>query len=135
MSHAYYLNCLFDANIREGALERAAGELYGKRYDGFLVSSGVSGMFGAILAHRMQKKLVVARKANVSTHSSYKAENLEEGDRLIFIDYIIDSGSTLEDCLRTVRSRKREFKFVGAYFYDSNKYMTASDLKSRYHIK
>lgn len=136
-AHAYYLNSLFKEEQRKAALKDARKALRGKRFDAILISGGVSGIFGAILANAMKKQLVVARKAKDGTHSSYLVENIEGAHKMVFIDDLCSTGATLKYCAEQVKSWRtnpKEGKIVGAYFYDANKYYDNGDILDVYGV-
>lgn len=129
--HASYLENVFHASWRALALKQSKAALKGRKFNGILVSAGVSGMLGVLLAHQLKKKLVVARKTNDGSHSSYKVENIYTGDRLIFIDDLISSGHTLRHCIDSAR-KVRQFTLVGAYTYATDRYYEPEDLAQRF---
>jgi adenine/guanine phosphoribosyltransferase-like PRPP-binding protein len=131
--HAYYLNNLFDKKLRAAAIKLAKEKLKDKEFDGFLVSGGVSGFMGALLAHQMKKKLVVARKEGDGSHSAYKVENIAKGDRLIFLDDLISGGYTFKHCVELARD-KGPFKLVGAYLYECGGFRSAKALQETYGV-
>jgi pyrimidine operon attenuation protein/uracil phosphoribosyltransferase len=100
------------------------------KFDGFVVT-GVSGVaMGAILARSMRKELIIVRKDNDGTHSSYSVENYHHGKSYIFLDDLIASGRTYQNVklsLDICRDKKylygdknltNKSKLIGAIFYD-----------------
>lgn len=128
MSHADYLRYLFDNNLRKERIRDAKAALKKVQFDGILVSGGVSGMFGATLAHLLNKKLVVARKPNDNSHSPYKVENIYGVNKLLFVDDLISTGKTLDLALGLVEKQQKSSKLIGAYFYEPGHFVASKSL-------
>ena len=94
-----YLMANFDRKTQDRSLrwiskQFKTAEILKQDFDGFAVM-GISGaIMGALIARKMNKKLVVVRKENDGSHSDYKVENIEAGDKLIFLDDLVASGKT-----------------------------------------
>lgn len=134
MSHAYYMNELFNPSQQHRAIKEAKKALRKLDYDALLVSGGVSGMFGAILANNLKKGLVVARKSGVFTHSSYAVEGLEKDQKLVFVDDLIGTGETIKHCCRLAKDSGKRPKIVGAWLYNDGALRSAEILQVRYGI-
>ncbi len=125
-NHAGYLDCLFDEKLREQSIEKIKSALIPKAhlYNGIIVT-GVSGMgLGFVLARELKKKIVILRKGE-SCHSSWHIENLDDKDKLVFLDDFISSGKTLNtvysninEAWPTAEGYLMQAKIVGAIFYD-----------------
>jgi len=96
MSHASYLTHLFNRNKQTKVISGIRKLIKEKQldFDGFIVT-GVSGVaMGAMVARSLKKDLVIIRKDNDNTHSSYHVENFKHGKNYIFLDDLIASGNT-----------------------------------------
>ena len=123
------MNALFSKDEQRRCIRKAKEALKPLDYDGILVSGGVSGMFGAVLASHLKKEIVVARKKDVSTASDYKLEGITEQLKLVFVDDLICSGETLKHCWRLVKDTNKKCKLVGAWLYDRGEFCTIGTLK------
>lgn len=91
-----------------------------------VVGRGISGLLPlSALAHHLGKHLAVVRKDRMSSHSCMEVEG-RIGHRVLFVDDFIATGSTRQatvDELRTVCGmRNHEWKFVGTYEYEKDKF-------------
>jgi hypothetical protein len=96
MSHASYLTHLFNRNKQTKVISGIRKLIKEKQleFDGFIVT-GVSGVaMGAMVARSLKKDLVIIRKVNDNSHSSYHVENFKHGKNYIFFDDLIASGNT-----------------------------------------
>lgn len=85
-----------------------------------LVGTGLSGVAAvAYLGARFNKRFVAVRKPDdLSNHSERRVEgNIEPGDRWLFVDDFMASGTTYYAVLSAVRSVCAEAIHVGAFFY------------------
>ena len=99
MSHASYLSKVFNRKEQDKAISDIKKLIKEKElvFDGFIVT-GISGItMGSILSRILRKDLVIVRKADDGTHSSYKVENYKHGKRYIFLDDLIASGTTYKN--------------------------------------
>lgn len=96
MSHASYLTHIFNHKKQNKVISNIRNLIKEKQleFDGFIVT-GISGVaMGAMVARSLKKDLVIIRKDNDNSHSSYKVENFKHGNSYIFLDDLIASGNT-----------------------------------------
>lgn len=115
-----YLRSLHDERYR--LIEEAGRRLRKIRFE-IIVVRGVSGLaFGAMLAYRLNKGLLVVRKKGASTHSPYILEgNMPENskERCIIVDDIISSGNTIKAIFEATEYK---LPLAGVYLYLSRYY-------------
>lgn len=101
-------------------VDKATAALRYRAFDA-IVCQGVSGIaFGARLADRLRKNLIVVRKPDEKSHSPRRVENAHSAPfTFIFVDDFPDSGSTTMRVLGAM-SAKTEGRCVGIWFYDAN---------------
>lgn len=117
-SYASYLENIFDRGIFEKRLRQAKKLLANEDFDGLLVRGTSGVVFGSVLAHRLKKRLVVVRKKDDGSHSSNNVENIAKGDKLVFVDDLIASGSTLRQCVIACLSQTEfDCYLVGSLLY------------------
>lgn len=95
-NHAGYLRKVFDRDDQTKVIRDIKSLIKQKnlQFDGFVVT-GVSGIvLGSIIARSLNKDIVVVRKNNDGSHSSYKVENYKNDKSYIFLDDLIASGET-----------------------------------------
>lgn len=120
-----YMRDAFEAP--EVLAEKARVSLDGVEYD-TMVGTGLSGaLVVPVLARALGKHWFVVRKYNDGSHS----DNIGEGtigDRWLFVDDLIDSGSTLRRVKKSVAhvctpkarehfAEPHKTEYVGSYFY------------------
>ena len=122
---------------RGEVIDDAVGKLESKDFDTIVVT-GVSGLLiGSILAHILDKHLVVVRKdEDVSTHSQPGMVEGILGGRWLFVDDFVSSGETLLRVKRKVQERANdrwwgeedhETEYVGFYGYVNGKFDAPGD--------
>jgi len=88
----------------------------GIKFDSFVVR-GTSGIvFGAKLAHVMDKNLVVVRKPDDSNHGGGSVVG-HTPERFIFVDDFVSTGRTRHETLTEIRSKFPKAKLVAQYLY------------------
>lgn len=99
-----YFSAAFDSGRRDEAIDFARAAQLRLDFDTVVVT-GVSGtLMGGVIAHALDCNLVVVRKPDdVSTHSYRRIEG-DLGRRWVFLDDLIDTGSTRRRVLREVRA-------------------------------
>ncbi len=117
-SHAIWLyNSIVLDNAKE-AIHEAVVSLLEVEFD-TIAFCGMSGaLFGPVLAHRMDKKMILVRKADDKRHSSYDEEGYKNAERVLIVDDVCSSGATVKHIIEGVKKHcGKQVKFVGAYFY------------------
>lgn len=113
---------LRDAVTKDGVatiVKDAAKALEGVEFD-TIVFRGMSGaLIAPIIAHKMEKEIVMLRKPDVTTHSSYKYEGFIDVKRYVIIDDFVSTGDTVATIINRMRSAG-DSKFVGLYLYYAN---------------
>ena len=120
MRHSQYLA---PAILDQSALIDYAKEtLKGRHYDA-LVGIGLSGaLVVPLLAYVLKKRFCLVRKENVESHATVQLEgNLEKGDRWIFVDDIVASGTTKNYVIAMLPN---DFKYCGIFLYTSRTFTT-----------
>jgi hypoxanthine phosphoribosyltransferase len=89
-----------------------------------IVVTGTSGtLFGPLLAHIGRKRLVLVRKVGDGSHSSRVIEGqVNNGDKLVFVDDFVSSGETARRVNSEMLHRWNdgEWKWAGAFFWNSD---------------
>lgn len=94
-THSDYLSKVFVKERRNEAISKMVETLKDLDFDAIAVR-GVSGItMGSILAHVLNKELVVVRKLEEDSHASYNAETPKEFSKYIVVDDFTCSGETL----------------------------------------
>lgn len=118
-----YLPCVFDPERFHSSVRLTVDILAEfEKHTPFdtIAFTGVSGAALAFpLSYLLGKPLLCVRKANSSTHSSYKVEGNYSAFRYIIVDDFISSGKTMEDIQKNI---ERELappipELVGIYLY------------------
>lgn len=118
ISCTYFPEPFTDHGLR-GVVADATSVLAPLEFD-TVVATGVSGLTVApALAYAMDKHLLIVRKADDQSHHGAGVDGLvgRLGERWIFVDDFIGSGSTLARVLSKVTERVHRAVFVGAYLY------------------
>lgn len=118
MIRAEYLKDICDLDYRKVSLDEAVEALapHVGEFDCIVVVASASGMFGAMLADRLNKHLVIIRKLGVSTHSENERIELPCGcDTFLFVDDLVDSGHTRNFVLEI--AAKYNLIHFGDYMY------------------
>lgn len=120
MSHSGYLQLPMRSMNR--LIDDAREELESVDYGGF-IGTGLSGcLVIPTLAHLFGKRFAILRKADENTHSYYPLEhNLEQADRLLFLDDFVASGATKHTIDTAIRDHNqrygRDLSIIGEYLY------------------
>lgn len=114
-----YIRRVVDGVSREGLIENALEVLKPRSSDfASIAVRGMSGAtIGAILAYLLKKDLIIVRKSDHDTHSTYNPEGRLDGSPYIIVDDLISSGYTMRAILNKIKSRG---VLVGAYLYNVN---------------
>lgn len=118
-SHAGYLAPIFDENRRKDFIKWAKREIKKQHldYDGIVISTGVSGIMGAILAHELNVPLIVARTSRVKNHSCFKVENTWPNMKLLFVDDLVDTGKTKKRVISRLKQEEKTAKVIATMVY------------------
>lgn len=103
-----------DKLIREAV---AVLKTWAKDFDAIAMSGYSSAMIAPIIAHKLKKNLVLVRKKSEERQSHHKVEG-QHGQRVLFLDDLIDSGDTfcrIKDGVESIGCR-----IVGTYLYNIN---------------
>jgi adenine/guanine phosphoribosyltransferase-like PRPP-binding protein len=87
-----------------------------------IVCMGNSGtLFAGGLSVRLGLPIILVRKPQENTHSTYLVEGLFSGKQLLFIDDFISSGKTLMTASNMIKDKfGKKCKITHAYFYRSD---------------
>lgn len=126
MSHASYLDKLVPAKFTKTVT--AMTKLIKAEFPecNMIIGRGVSGaMLIPALAARLKVEWAIARK-NDDSHSSYHCEASEwpKYPQVVFVDDLIDSGSTFKETKQSMERRNPVAGIIGAalYHYEYNYY-------------
>ena len=127
--HANYIIECFNRKQQDLAIKRIKNAIiqHNIKFDGFVVT-GVSGVaFGSILCRILRKDLVIVRKDNDGSHSSYEVENYKTNKRYIFLDDFVASGATF---IRVEEKLKNNFKRLknSSYYPFDKKFDNESEI-------
>ena len=119
---SHYMHKVLDPAEREKALASAKKYLKPIKIN-IIAISGMSGIFGALLANEMKTGLILVRKTDDSSHSCFSWEGhvLETTDRWIIVDDLIDTGDTVRRIYRSIRHKEG---FLGVYLFNNGKFIT-----------
>lgn len=125
MSHTYWLGVPFTKEIRAKRIASICEVLKDIDFDSIAVR-GVSGLvMGPIVAHVMDKHLIVSRKEDPTGHSIRTVEMSEYSRRYVILDDFVSSGDTLVKIVSDV-----DLELVGVCCYgqpmDAVRYTPAS---------
>jgi orotate phosphoribosyltransferase len=129
---SHYMHKVLDQKERYLALRSAKKTLKPLEID-VIAISGMSGIFGALLAEKMKSGLILVRKTDDNTHSCFSREGhvLDHHDRWIIVDDLIDSGETIRrihrslNCVRNFNAKN----FLGIYLFNTEDFiLSESDL-------
>jgi len=87
-----------------------------KDFDAIAVSGYSSALVVPIIAHKLKKNIVLVRKTSETRFSNHNVEG-QHGQRVLFFDDLIDSGSTFRHIKKGVESIS--CRLVGTYLYNS----------------
>lgn len=88
---------LFTITNRERIICKAIKTLKKTKFffDAISVSGYSSAIIAPIIAHKLKKNIVLVRKSSEQRYSNYSVEG-QHGQRVLFLDDLIDSGKTFE---------------------------------------
>jgi len=119
--HAHYLEAVLNPKkFLPRAIAQIKNEIGTEKFDSIAVT-GISGMFGYLLAQRLKKNIVIVRKG--SCHSSYKVEMLKLPEKYIVVDDLIETGNTLKRIKKEInktwklKDKYPKPEYVGYYLY------------------
>ncbi len=121
MDHVCYLSKAFS---QEYLLNTISGKLKKKEFDA-VVGCGISGaLVVPLVAFLLKKRFAIVRKPNdCDNHSNRRCEgNLNHYDRWIFLDDLLDKGTTYLHTRKCVDNTGL-FNYVGMYLYDKCKWI------------
>lgn len=121
MIHTNYLRNSLDKDLLKKNLAWAITTMKKSKLDfDSIAVTGVSGLtFGSILAHRLNKNLIVVRKQTELTHSWCDIEGEKTGKKYIIVDDQISSGDTVKSIITRLRDHLsfEKMNCVGLYLY------------------
>jgi len=111
---------LFTITKREQIICKAIKTLKKNKilFDAISVSGYSSAIIAPIIAHKLKKNIVLVRKSSEQRYSNYSVEG-QHGQRVLFLDDLIDSGKTFEwvkSGVETIGCR-----IVGIYLYEDDR--------------
>jgi len=119
----------------------AMRNLKGVEFD-TMVGRGLSGaLVVPLLARAMSKHFAIVRKPNDGSHSGSSVEG-RLGERWVFVDDLICSGTTFKQTLDQIKRVKPRIEFSGMYMYGTNEnpkfrgsvFHTLETCKQRYSV-
>lgn len=119
-AQANHLYSVLDRGIVTRLLAEAAETLKDVDFDSFVVTGHSGVIFGSLLAHQLDKKLIVVRKPGVDSHSWRSVQGVGEFKRYIFLDDLMFQGVTVKRVQDAMKDEELEGipELVGSYFYD-----------------
>lgn len=120
---------VFTVKTRNAMIRHAVSILktWSKDFDAIAMSGYSSAMVAPIIAHKLKKNLVLVRKESETRFSNHKVEG-QHGQRVLFLDDLVDSGNTFRRIKAGVESI--DCRLVGTYLYNSYSNDVADDLVS-----
>lgn len=128
-----YLHSVLDINLREVIIQYLIKLINdsGVTFD----TIAFCGMSGAVIAptiaDRMGKNIIMVRKVNDASHSSYRVEgNVRESKQIIIIDDVMETGDTVTYIYESIVAEKNrlaeifdvnQFELTGLFLYHENR--------------
>ncbi len=129
--HEGYLHTMFEAMADHENFEiivQAFLDSVKTEFDSIAVS-GVSGIFGALIAKHLGKNLIVVRKLSDGSHSTFPVESGTLPGRYVIIDDLVASGRTVQKMNLRIQKFAKEYntnaEFLGVFCWHS--YACGSD--------
>jgi orotate phosphoribosyltransferase len=120
--HASYLDAAFRPDLLDEILSEAKKKLREIQFDA-IAFCGMSGaLFAPLLAHQMNKYLLLARKPEDSSHSRLPVEGYYAAKTYVIVDDFCASGDTLHFIHNAIQSQLPNAKCVGVYLYNWRKF-------------
>lgn len=139
LKHGYrneYLDGVLTPEKLAERVECAVRELRTVDFDSILVMGMSGAIFGGALSVRLQKPLILVRKEEDISHSTFQVQGYVHGaKRFIFLDDQICTGETFEKAFRTfIGERAPNYlpEFVGAYLHDFTRFYDNHDISIKW---
>ncbi len=120
MSHVSYLHGLTPKNWNKTLEELALKITLHHEGCNIIAGRGMSGaMIVPALAHRLNVDWCIVRKTIHDCHSGFRAEasNWPDSPKIVFVDDIVDSGTTFRETVRSVKEHCCGAEFLGLVMY------------------
>lgn len=134
-SHAAYFTVIANNVVRNAMVDVICQQLKShlSKFDS-IVACGNSMMgIAPIISYKLNKQLIVVRKSNDGSHSSYKCEYSDMPEKYIIIDDTIFSGNTVK-YVRDIMDQTTCGELYGIYLYNQCYYAIRDALEYE-HIK
>lgn len=144
-----YIRDNLGGKSRKKTIEKCIEKLSELEFDA-IACAGISGLTVApIVAHLMDKNLIVLRKCSENSHASQEIEGMIDGldrpIRIVILDDLIDTGATINKIVSETKEMAKEYSikldFLGVLLYDeieisgSNSFVTKERLSLSRKIK
>lgn len=119
--YASHLRTVYVRHERESIVQRCINSLRCVEFD-TLAFSGVSGVgIGILLAHLMNKEIIIARKPNEHhrAYFNYPNEGYRFAKKYIIVDDLVSTGTTCARVIRAVRDVSPAAELTGILLYHS----------------
>lgn len=117
--HTDYLTGVFNPEVFKRKLNLAQEKLKDVEFDAFAVRGNSGTLFGGALADRMNKGLILVRKEDDRSHSTYRVEGLQSGQKYIFLDDLVFQGKTRDAVIEAIERDRyfRHYQMIGTLLY------------------
>lgn len=108
--YSSYLKTVFEPALFQRAVKDIVSILkpLSRKYDA-IAFRGMSGsLFAPTVAMMLKKKLILVRKDGDGNHSGMKSEGWKMADRIVIVDDLISSGTTLKNTLENLCEARRQ---------------------------
>lgn len=116
-----YLSKIFNLKKFNEAIVKATKKLSTVEFDSIAVTGNSGTLFGGALSIATQKKLILVRKPNDSSHSERQIEGDFSGKNYIFVDDLRTTGTTEKSVINKINHDFPGIKYAGSYMYISNR--------------
>lgn len=121
-THARWLNAAFDMNRRKMVVDSIVEQMSQIEDVDCIATIGISGLLIApIVSHILGIPLVVCRNESLASHSQRSIEHdIKQPYRFVFIDDLVDTGSTLNNVCIKMRDTFPFIRLAGIIMYSDN---------------
>lgn len=97
---------------------KCIGVLEPLTFDTFAFSGNSGALVAPVMAHKLQKEMIMVRKPDVTCASSFPVEGFEDAQKYVIIDDMVASGSTTQRIVRGVQRFSPQARCVGLLLYN-----------------